>query len=209
MPAPRAATALAEAVEQLHEFDAEPLRAAFMARGLEALTQVARRLTAAELGKAVASRTTTATVLTAFAQPSVAGLLGEDPLAPARLRGVRARDALLAAEGGPLTAEEAGARLHISRQAIDKRRLGGQLLALTLGRRGYSYPAWQFVDEGLLPGLPEILALLEEHPPLAKLRFFLSGNVRLGGDRPLDRLRRGDLDPVRRAARTFGEQGAA
>jgi hypothetical protein len=57
--------------------------------------------------------------------------------------------------------------------------------------------------------LEEILALLEEHPPFAKLRFFLSGNLRLGKERPLDRLRRGDVVPVCRAARTFVEQGAA
>jgi hypothetical protein len=41
------------------------------------------------------------------------------------------------------------------------------------------------------------------------VRFFLAKNVRLDGDRPLDRLRRGDVDPVVRAARAFGEHGAA
>lgn len=205
----RASRALAEATERLQPFEDDPLRAAFLARGIDALTRVAERLDQGELGLAVASSSNEGTLVTALTQPSAVGLFAvADPLTPARLRGLQARDALLAAEGGTLRAEQVGALLHISRQAVDKRRAAGKLLAVEIGRRGYLYPAWQFADEGVLPGLEEILSLLAAHPPLAKLRFFLSGSLRLQGDRPLDRIRGGDLDPVKRAARTFGEQGA-
>ena len=207
----RPPTALAEAAGRLSAFERDPLRAAFLARGIDALTEVAERLDRGELGKAVASSSNAATLVTGLTQPSAIGLFSAvDPLTPARLRGLKARDALLAAEGGTLSTEEVGALLHMSRQAVDKRRAAGKLLAAEIGRRGYLYPAWQFADGGgVLPGMEEILALLAEHPPLAKLRFFLSGNLRIDGERPLDRLRHGDLEPVRRAARTFGEQGAA
>lgn len=204
-------TALAEATGRLHGFEDDPLRAAFLARGIDALAKVAERLDQSELGRAVASPSNEATLVTALMQPNAAGLFAaDDPLTPARLRGLQARDAMLAAEGGTLSAERVGALLHISRQAVDKRRAAGKLLAVEIGRRGYLYPVWQLSDASdVLPGLEEILALLAEHPPFAKLRFFLSGNHRLAGDRPLDRLRRGDLKPVRRAAQAFGEQGAA
>ncbi|AUX42836.1 hypothetical protein SOCE26_042710 [Sorangium cellulosum] len=206
----RNSSALAEIAERLHEFDGEPLRVAFLARGIDALTQIAERLDQSELGEVVASPSNADALVTALSQPSAVGLFSAaDPLTPARLRGLQARDALLAAEGGTLTAEEVGEVLHLSREAVDRRRAGGGLLAVDIGHRGHLYPSWQFAGEGVLPGLEEILALLAEHPPLARLRFFLSGNHRLGGERPLDRLRRGDLEAVRLAARTFGEHGAA
>ncbi|MGK4005071.1 hypothetical protein WMF31_20760 [Sorangium sp. So ce1036] len=206
----RNSSALSEIAERLHQFDGEPLRVEFLARGIDALTQIAERLDQSELGEVVASTSNTDVLVTALTQPSAVGLFSAaDPLMLARLRGVQARDALLAAEGGTLTADEVGEVLHVSPQAVEVRRAAGQLLAVDGGRRGYLYPSWQLADEGVLPGLEEILGLLVEHPPLAKLRFFLSGNHRLDGERPLDRLRRGDLAPVRLAARTFGEQGAA
>jgi hypothetical protein len=40
-------------------------------------------------------------------------------------------------------------------------------------------------------------------------RFFVTSNDRLGGQRPLDVLRQGALEPVLEAARRFGEHGAA
>jgi hypothetical protein len=202
-------SALGEAAAQLHRFEDQPLRASFLARCIHALADVAERLDAHELGNAVASASNAATLVTGLTQPGAMGLFDTGQLTGARLRGLRARDALLSAEGGTLGADEVGAVLRISRQAVDKRRAAGKLLALKVGRRGYLYPAWQLVEEGTLAGFEEILALVAEHPPLAQIRFFLSGSHRLGGDRPLDRLRRGDVESVKRAARAFGEQGAA
>jgi hypothetical protein len=133
----------------------------------------------------------------------------KDLLASARLRGRRARDKILAAEGGTLGADQVAALLRISLQAVDERRIAGELSALKTGPREYRYPAWQFGETGVLAGLEELLALLAEHPPLAVMRFFLSANQYAGGERPLDLLRKGRLDLAKRAMRTFGEQGAA
>src|SRR4051812_45357097 len=115
----RAPTALAQVAGRLHHFEGEPLRAAFLARSIDALTKVAERLDRAELGRVIALSSNEATLLTALAQPGAVGLFSAaDPLTPARIRGLWARDALLAAEGGALSAEEAGALLHITRQAV-------------------------------------------------------------------------------------------
>jgi hypothetical protein len=134
-----------------------------------------------------------------------------DPLAEARERGVRRRDESLRAEGGTLSAEEVARQLAISRQAVNERRAKNKLLAVRLGK-DYLYPAWQFTSEGTLPGLEAVLEALSDAPPWAKFRFFLSGSYRLAPDgraRPLDLLRKGELEPVLRDARTFGEHGAA
>jgi hypothetical protein len=133
----------------------------------------------------------------------------DDPLARARLRGVIAMRELLSGDGGALTGSEVAELLGISRQAVDKRRKTGQLLAVELQRRGLLYPAWQFVEAGMLPGFIDILAALRAHDPWAQARFFVTRNDRLRGRRPLDVLRKGEIEPVVRAAEGFGEHGAA
>ena len=131
------------------------------------------------------------------------------PLAKARLRGIAARHELVEAEGGALAANAMAEALGITRQAVDKRRKAHQLLALDLPKRGFLYPSWQLAKGGVLPGLGDVLAVLPHDSPWADARFFLSGNDRLGGKRPLDLLRKGNVEPVVRAAKMFGEHGAA
>ena len=132
-----------------------------------------------------------------------------DPLAGARLRGLQRRDELLGAEGGTLSGSEVAGLLHLSRQALEKRRRVGRLLAIDIGRRGYRYPAWQCDETGSLHGLERVLEKLADVPPVAVVRFFLGGAHALGGDRPLDRLRNGRLASVLEEAERFGLQGAA
>jgi hypothetical protein len=133
----------------------------------------------------------------------------KDPLARARLRGVLAMRELLSGDGGALAGNEVADLLGISRQAVDKRRKAGQLIAVELPRRGLLYPAWQFVEAGALPGLARVLAALGAHDAWAQARFFVSRNGRLANRRPLEVLKGGELDAVLRAAEAFGEHGAA
>ena len=63
----------------------------------------------------------------------------------------------------PLSAEGAGQLLHISRQAVDKRRRSGALLAIRQGG-DWLYPRTQFHEHEALPRLADVikgLALLE------------------------------------------------
>jgi hypothetical protein len=97
----------------------------------------------------------------------------------------------------------------MTRQSVAKRRKAGKLLALTVGRRGYLYPSWQFARHGVLSGWETILRALAANDPWAQVIFMLTPSDRLGDQRPLDVLRHGRVKEVKVAASAFGEHGAA
>lgn len=132
-----------------------------------------------------------------------------DPLAAARLQGVALKRDLLTLGGGTLSSEQVAAHLRLTRQAVDKRRRKGQLLAFSLGRRGYGYPAWQFHEGRVLASLERVLAALAEYSPWTQAMFLTTGDIRLGDRTPLACLREGQVDEVIAAAAAYGEQGAA
>ena len=136
---------------------------------------------------------------------ALAALRRIDPLAPARLRGLRLQEDLLAAEGGAISTREIAAAIGITRQAIDKRRKSGALIGVSLGKRGYLYPAWQVG----LNGLTDVLAELRGYDPWTLLAFMLTPNIRLEGRTPLTALRAGDIAQAVEAAQLYGEQVAA
>jgi len=183
-------------------------RAAFLARALNGLADVLPAFGTRTLDKAVHAPSDYQALLEAVNSPEVAtAWQANDPLAAARQRAVELKRRLLEAEGGAMTVTEVAKFLEISKQAVDKRRRAHNLLALET-TRGFLYPAWQFADEGVLPGLPQVLAALEAVPWM-QASWFLTGDSRLLDARPVDALRRGELQQVLRAAAAYGEQGAA
>ncbi len=131
----------------------------------------------------------------------------ESPELKVRLRGVLARRELLEQDGGVLNPSTVAEILGISRQAVGQRRIANKLLGVEASR-GYVYPAWQFEDNKLIGGFTEILDLLSDDDPWTQLIFFLSEDDAINGKRPIDVLRGGDFEQVRRAARMHGEHGA-
>jgi hypothetical protein len=161
------------------------------------------------INEAAAAPTDFMVILEALSSaPLAAQLASEDPLLAARLRGMKRKQEMLEASGGALTSEQVAEVLGISRQAVDKRRASNQLLALTQGRRGYSYPNFQFDDGKTVDGLEEVLGELSALDPWMQLAFFTSANERLGGSAPLEKLQKGHKDEVKAVANGFGEQGA-
>lgn len=213
----RAATRLPEAVlaavaDLLDRAAVDAIHAAVATRAVRALAATLDRAGAAALATAGGAATDRDALIDVLIEsPDPAAAPDADPLARARLRGDRRRQALLAADGGVLGVAEVARRLALTRQAVDKRRTAGRLLAVSLGRHGYRYPAWQFGDTGPLPGLEPVLAALREgdHDPWMQLAFFVEGRTDLAGRRPLDLLRAGEVKPVVTAARRLGEHGAA
>ena len=115
---------------------------------------------------------------------------------------------MLGVSGGALSSEQVAEVLGILRQAVDKRRSSNQLLALAQGRRGYSYPGFQFEDGKTIGGLEDVLAQMKSLDPWMQMVFFTSPNERLGGKTPIESLQEGLVAEVTRTASGYGEQGA-
>ena len=132
-----------------------------------------------------------------------------DPLLQAKVRG-RFAQRWLMEEGGPfLRAAQVARLLRVTKEEVVRRRKKHQLLAVQFADKSYAYPAWQFVRKGVVQGLPQVLAAFQEPSSWAQLRFFVSVNRRLKSARPIDRLLKGDVKRVVRAAEEFDEHGAA
>ena len=117
------------------------------------------------------------------------------------LRGRLAREELKEQEGGSISADEARMKLGgLSKEAVLKRYRKGQLLGWREARQGaVRFPVWQFKDDNVLPGVPEVLAILNEAPWMddwGRILFFLNQRRSLGGKRPLDSLWEGKRDFV-------------
>ena len=179
-------------------------------RVLNALAEIEEELPKERIDAASAAPSDYMVLYEVMTEPAVATRLAEkDPLATAKLRGVKQQRQLLEQFGGVFGVSEVAELLNLSRQAVDKRRRSGQLIGLTRGRRGYVYPAWQFDDGKTLPHLEEVLDALSEHDPWMQLLFFVNPNDRLDERTPLDLLRSGQPDRVLVAARSYNEHGAS
>jgi hypothetical protein len=174
------------------------LRQAFRRRATHAIEHISRLASLDALAQALEAPTDFGAIAAALggtAMPEAARDL--DPLADAVARGAGERERLVAAAGGLLSATEAGRVLGgISRQAVDKRRRGNQVLAVRLGG-DWRYPAAQFGPDGQVPAL--LPSVLQDAAGLgmsgwAILDFLLAPDTALRGSSPLDVLRRNGPD---------------
>ena len=164
-------------------------------------------LKAVQAGIKASSSSGSERVLQALSQPEVlAALAPSDPLAAARMRGAQVQQSLLS---GAYSSEEVAKILRMTRQGVDKRRRQGQLLGLSVGRRGYRYPSWQFQSGEVLQGLPDVLAAFTDLDAWTIAVFLTTGDVRLSGKTPLEVLQLGQVDAVVQAAAAYGHHGAA
>jgi hypothetical protein len=182
---------------------------AFYSRILRAFRKLESDLPSALIDEATAAPTDYLVALEALS--SAAGssqLIADDPFIAAKFRGLKRKKEMLETAGGALTSEQVAEVLGISRQAVDKRRSSNQLLALTQGKRGYSYPSFQFEDGKTIPGLEEVLGELKPLDPWMQMVFFTNPHERLGGKTPMERLLKGSIEDVKSIAVDYGEQGA-
>lgn len=176
----------------------DPLREAFRRRAVGAVERMAREATPDALAEFLAAPSDTGTVARALAEQAATDALRHlEPLAGAIARGAEVRARLTKAAGGMLSADDVGRVLGISRQAVDKRRAAGRLLALRI-RGDWHYPAAQFHDGETLPGLEEVIAGMREASPWSVLDFLLAPDDALDGRSPLTALRARDVAAVRR-----------
>ena len=176
----------------------DPLREAFRRRALGAIERMSREASPEALAEALAAPSDTGAVARALAEQAAADASRRlEPLAGAIVRGAAVRARLAEAAGGMLSADDTGKVLGISRQAVDKRRAAGRLLAVRV-RGDWHYPAAQFRDGEVLPGIEEVIAGMPDASAWSVLDFLLAPDDALGGRSPLSALRVGDTAPVRR-----------
>lgn len=133
-----------------------------------------------------------------------------DARSQAILQGVRIVQDDLKAAGGAYDLEEVRTLLHgVSRQAVDKRVQEGSLLAVPGPSNRRCYPTLQFNRDGsVVAGLKDVQDALPVESPWAVLNFLARPDDRLGGRKPIDLMRGGNLQLVVEAANRYGEQGA-
>jgi hypothetical protein len=77
--------------------------------------------------------------------------------------------------------------LGITAQAISKRASNEQLVAIRHGGQSW-YPRWQFTDDGVVPGVPELLQRFSSK--LALTAWMTTSFADLDGGTPAEMLRR-------------------
>lgn len=131
-----------------------------------------------------------------------------DPFVEAIARGAAIKQELLASAGGGLTSSQVARALGITRQAVDKRRIRGGLLAIPNGSGEYVYPACQFTSDGLIPGIEEVLRAFQVRSPWTQLSALLAPTPILSGKTIIEALKAGAIEKAVSIAASFGEQAA-
>lgn len=176
--------------------------AIFFARALNVLEKIADSQSVVDVASASSDYEV---LLRALQSPeSLELLIKSDPLAVAKLRGLEIKKQLIEAQGGCISSSEVGKILGISRQAVDKRRRLGKLIAIAMGKGNYIYPVWQFSETGkTIEGLEEVLIALQELDSWMQIAWMLDPNVRLQEQTPLEQLRKGNINRVIESAIAF------
>jgi len=198
---------LEKATEQVLKIGKQKeINTVFLTRALNAITHLVEH---SSLVNASAAPSDYEVLLRILELPESLELLQrDDPLAMARLRGLKTKQELLEANHGCIKVEEVAKILNISRQAVDKRRRANKLIGISRGKHSYVYPIWQFKEQSVIQGLESILKHLQDYDPWMQIAFMLEPNLRLEQKTPLEELNAGQLENVLLAARVFGEHGS-
>jgi hypothetical protein len=125
-------------------------------------------------------------------------------IANAYVRAIPSLRKMLADEGGSINAAETAKRLGVSRTTVMRHYREKRLV----GWRDYygaevKFPRWQFTENGLLPGFEKVMEVFRGAnclDDIGIILFFVSQYDALGGQRPLDCLREGNVNDAVRIA---------
>ena len=139
---------------------------------------------------------------------NMAAIDRSDPLYEAYKLGAEVKREMLKAEGGVLSGKQFSGKLGITPLELGRMRKRNEVFWLDIGD-DYVYPSFQLGENGLLPGIRDVLDSFAFDHAWTRFYFMLSGDLRLNGWRPIDALRDGRIDDVKLAARAYGVHGAA
>ncbi|MGO7040918.1 helix-turn-helix domain-containing protein [Rhizobium acaciae] len=186
------------------------IRTAFLRRATSALERISANVPAKDLADALSAPTDAGSLAQLLSRSDMVGaaINDLDPLVPALARNVEHRQNLIERAGGTMSAEDAGRILGISRQAVDKRRRAGTLLAVREGS-DWRYPLCQLDQGEVIAGISDVVRGFAAAGPWIALDFLLAPDTALGGRTPLQALRDGDREAVRRLLRIETSDGFA
>ena len=131
----------------------------------------------------------------------------EKDLHAARLRGLERMVQLRKAAEPVVETGEVCALLGVSRASIRKKVDRKQLLALPKGGDRV-FPAFQFREGAVLPGIAEVLSALDTDSPFVALSFLLGKNRDWNGKSASELLQSGNVAAVVTEARSFLNHGS-
>ncbi|MBY5326305.1 helix-turn-helix domain-containing protein [Rhizobium leguminosarum] len=186
------------------------IRTAFLRRATSALERISANVPAKDLADALSAPTDAGSLAQLLSRSDMVGaaINDLDPLVPALARNVEHRQNLVERAGGTMSAEDAGRILGISRQAVDKRRRAGTLLAVREGS-DWRYPLCQLDQGEPIAGISDVVRGFAAAGPWIALDFLLASDTALGGRTALQALRDGDREAVRRLIRIETSDGFA
>jgi|SRR5687767_8355453 len=181
----------------------------FLKRSVRMLERVSSAASPDALKAALTASTDIGGVATLLSDLAPLGvdLSSVDPFVEAVARGIAVKQDLLRRAGGGLTSSRAAKVLGITRQAVDKRRCRGMLLAVPTGSGEYLFPACQFTPDGLIPGLEHVLEAFRIRNPWTQLSALLAPTPALGGKSIFKALKAGKVKKAVDVAQSLGEQG--
>lgn len=104
-----------------------------------------------------------------------------------------------------LTTEEAAKLLGVTKQTIYRRKNARKLLGLAADTTAYRYPSWQF-DSDVMPYVPDVIKKLKPYSAWGVYLFFTQKEPLLGGESPLQAIKRKKCDEVIRVAEILGKE---
>jgi hypothetical protein len=186
----------------------DPMRDAFRKRLHEAAEHLADSADQETVARALGMADALSGMGFAIQRVATADSAGlRDPLAPARARGIAARERLIERSGGLLRLGEAAERLGVTVQAVTGRRSRDTILAVPLPNGEWVYPACQFGDAGLIDGIDAFVRAFEDADPWTRLAVLLAPSARYGGVSDLELLEAGRTEEARAIAGTWGDHG--
>lgn len=120
-----------------------------------------------------------------------------DPLAGAIERSVEHKKKLTEMAGDLLTGAQVCELLCIGQLEIVRRRDAGKLITISVGSE-FHYPAFQFEDGDVLPGIETLLAAYKDYDCYVMIDMLLAPDDVFGGRNLLALIREGDDEAVRR-----------
>jgi len=151
----------------------EGIEQSLQSRALEVFQAALKRMTPEQLQRAVAAPTAAGTVVEVLnASPDV-GLRKESAMTRALARGAVAKQEMIQEAGGCFSSGEVAKLLGITQSGVNLRRSRNSILAVPLSGGEWGFPARQFQDGELRPGLAGVLRAASAMNPWVLLSILL------------------------------------